>query len=406
MAVSETKVEAGRRDARAQPRAVTQADGKSSARRPMRVLHLIDVETENYFLNNLLKYSDPREVEYLAVTLGRTGGFTQGLAALGAKAYALNMSAHPYHPQTMARLWRIVREERIEIVHTHLFAPTLLGVTLARLSGRKVVVTRHHSDALHQLTNPLKRRLYLSLEHYINRQAHHLIAPSRRVREILVEREGVAPEKVSLIPYGQTAERFDAVTPAQIARVRAELGMDGRLALVCTARLYHRKGHVYLFEALAPLIAAGWQATLYLVGAGTERERLAQLAQQQGLAECVRFLGWRDDALAIMAAADLVVQPSLEDALSSALIEALMLERPIIATDISGVRDTLADGRFGVIVPPADAAALRQALRTMAAGLEAARESARLGRRYLLDYMHAGRVAAQHLACYQQLRAA
>src|SRR6185503_4418920 len=112
-------------------------------------------------------------------------------------------------------------------------------------------------------------------------------------------------------------------------------------------------------------------------------------------------LGWRDDALAIMAAADIIVHPSREDALSSAVIESLMLARPIVATDISGVRDILDDGKYGVIVPPADSEAFRSALQQVIDNLDGARERARLGRRYILEYMDSGRVARAYTECYK-----
>jgi glycosyltransferase involved in cell wall biosynthesis len=115
----------------------------------------------------------------------------------------------------------------------------------------------------------------------------------------------------------------------------------------------------------------------------------------------VQFLGWRDDALAIMAAADIIVHPSLEDALSSAVIESLMLERPIIATDISGVRDSLDDGKYGTIVPPADSEAFRIALQGVMSNPAEPRERARLGRKHILEYMDAGRVAHAYAECYK-----
>jgi glycosyltransferase involved in cell wall biosynthesis len=102
-----------------------------------------------------------------------------------------------------------------------------------------------------------------------------------------------------------------------------------------------------------------------------------------------------------MAAADVIVHPSLEDALSSAVIESLMLARPIVATDISGVRDSLDDGKYGVIVPPADAAAFRAALEQVIANLDEARERARRGREHILEYMDSGRVARAYTACYK-----
>jgi glycosyltransferase involved in cell wall biosynthesis len=386
---------------RANDESHSQAGSTHSLASALRVLHVINVEASNYFLNNLLDDTARADIQFFFVTFGSGGPFVAELRRRGGTAYALNIQNRSGYIRALRELAKIMRENKIDIVHTHLFEPTLVAMLVAKRLGRKVIVTRHHSDAVYQLKSKLKQKFYLSLERYINRHAQHIIAPSRMVRDILIKNEGVSPAKVSLIPYGQTSERFDLITPEALARVKAELGMSDTLALVCTSRLYERKGHVYLFEALAPLVRDGLKTTLYLVGTGEYRSHLEKVAHRLGLQNHVRFLGWRDDALAIMAAADVIVHPSLEDALSSAVIESLMLARPIVATDISGVRDSLDDGKYGVIVPPADAAAFRAALEQVIANLDEARERARRGREHILEYMDSGRVARAYTACYK-----
>lgn len=401
MSQSSANATSQREDHKSQSRAES-SPGASPA---LRVLHVINVEASNYFLNNLLDDTAKEDVQFYFVTIGQGGKFVAELRRRGATAYALNAVSRSSYVRALRELSQIIREHKIDIVHTHLFEPTLLGLLAAKSRGLKVIVTRHHSDAVYQLKSKIKQKFYLALERYINKHAHHIIAPSRMVRDILVEKEGVLPAKISLIPYGQTPERFDSTTPEAVARVQAELGMSASLALVFTSRLYERKGHVYLFEALAPLVREGLKTTLYLIGTGDYRAHLEQLIHRLGIQNHVRFLGWRDDALAIMAAADIIVHPSLEDALSSAVIESLMLARPIIATDISGVRDSLDDGKYGVIVPPANSDAFRSALQEVIANLDEARERAGRGRRHILEYMDSGRVARAYTECYKTVAA-
>ena len=371
--------------------------------RPIKVLHVLNVEKENYYLNNLCDFTDAKEIEYLFATFAPYSEFTEALRQRGKTVYFLDSMKRKEYPQAFRRLWKIMKSENPDIVHTHLFDPTLIGLTIAKRQKRRTVLTRHHSDAVHQLDSAFKRKFYLKLEDYINRRADHIIAPSQMVRDILVERENVAAAKVSVIPYGQTTERFDAVTPEKIEAVRTELDMERNLALVCTSRLFHRKGHTYLFEAFAGLVKNGLDATLYLIGTGDYQSFLTERAKHLAIENRVKFLGWRDDALAIIAAADIIVHPSLEDALSSAVIESLMFGKPIVATDISGVRDSLDNGKYGRIVPPADAESFRVALAETIQNLESAREKARAGRNYLLRYMDAGRVAGEYREMYRRL---
>lgn len=373
--------------------------------RPIRVLHVSYIETPNYFLNNLFDHTDRSDVIYSSVTLAKRAGFVEELEARGVTAYALNATSRSQYPRAVRQIRKIIQQENIDIVHTHMFDPTLVGLVAAKSCGRKVVVTRHHSDAMHAIPNQLKRRFYLGIENCVNKYSNHIIVLSRVSLDIVTNLEKVPREKVSLIPNAQTADRFRCITPAVTQRIREELGVGDHLALVCVSRLYHRKGHVYLFEALAPLIRSGLKANLYLVGVGSKeyRQELEKLAQQLGIHQQVKFLGWRDDVLEVISVADILVHPSLEDALSSTLIEALMLGKPIIASDISGARDSLDDGRYGVIVPPADANAFRSALEMVVANLDAFREKAQGGSQYILDQMGAPKVAEQHIACYQKV---
>lgn len=370
---------------------------------PLRVFHVVSVDKENYYLNNLTDYSDPESVEYSFVTLAPYCDFAKSLEERGKKVYCLDALDRKNYPRAILQLWKILKNENPDIVHTHLFDSSLIGLTVAKWQKHKTVLTRHHSDAIHEIASPVKRRIYLSLENYTSRKSDHIIAPSQMVRDFLVEKEGVRDEKVTIIPYGQTAERFDAVTADDIDTVRATLGMKKNLALVCVSRLFHRKGHQYLFQALAALTKNGLDATIYLVGDGDYKNTLKSLAQRLGIADRVKFLGWRNDALAIMAAADIIVHPSLEDALSSAVIEAIMLERPIVATDISGVRDSLDDGKYGEIVAPADSEAFRKGLEKTITNLDEAHQRAQRGRAYLLQYMDAKRVAGAYTKIYQDL---
>ena len=369
----------------------------------IKVLHIVSVETENYYLNNLVDFSDRSKVAYSFITFGAEGVFTEQMQKRGYTVYALNALHWKKRLTSLFQLKKLIKKENPDIVHTHLFIPSFWGLMLAKWQRRKTILTRHHSDALYVIPSAIKRSIWLSLEKYINRKADHIIAPSQMVYDILVKKEKVAASKVSLIPYGQTTERFSSITPEIIQAKRSELSMGKELSLVCVSRLFNRKGHQYLFEAMAALRKKGVEAALYLVGTGPHKEALEKMAADAGIADKVNFLGWRNDALAIMGAADIIVHPSLEDALSSAVIEAIMLEKPIVATDISGVRDTLDNGKYGVIVPPADSKAFEEAIANTIENLHEAKENAKKGRLYLLDYMSAQRVSTAYTTIYEQM---
>jgi glycosyltransferase involved in cell wall biosynthesis len=369
----------------------------------IKILHVLAVEKEAFYFNNLVDHSDQNEFVHAFANFAPPGEFADTMMRRGLSVSNLGRLNKVRVPLAFLDLWRTLHLEDPDVVHTHLFEPTFLGLLAAKMQGRKTVVTRHHSDAVHVLEPPMKRSFYLALERQNNRRADHIIALSKMVREYVVDREGTPADKVSLIPNPQTVERYDRITGSVIARKRLELDMDEQLSLVCVSRLYLRKGHAYLFEALAPLVSGGLRVKLYLVGEGDFRKQLEKQARDLGIGDNVEFLGYRDDALEIMAAADLIVHPSLEDALSQALIESLMLSKPIIATDISGARDILDDGKYGTLVRPADAAALKAAIADTIRNMDSARERAKSGRKYLLEYMDAQRIADEYGAIYRQV---
>jgi len=173
--------------------------------------------------------------------------------------------------------------------------------------------------------------------------------------------------------------------------------------LVTVSRLHPEKGLPVLLRAFA-LLPADLQ--LCIVGTGSERVRLEALASELGVGSRTRLLGWREDALSILAAADVVVHPSFHEALPSAVIEALALSKPIVASDVSGVRDILGDQEYGRVVPAGDAPVLASAIADTFADLASAQAAAAAGRTHLLEYTRPDRVAAAHLDCYRKVHGA
>ena len=378
-------------------------------KKQINVLHFTGLTVASAYFNNLQSYTDSEKIRYVFTTFTKKGEWSEQLEERGAKVYNLAVSKKDVDidwlelPKLYKPLTEIIEREKIDIIHPHLIFPTLFGIGLAKLKRKKSVFTRHHSDAIHVLDSAVKRNFYLRLENFVNKNADHIIAPSRTVRDILIEKENVPAEKVSLIPYGQTFERFSVITPEIVEQKRRELGMDKQFSMVCVSRLFHAKGQTYLLDALAPLFKNGLDAKLYLVGTGDYRAVLEEKVKNLDIAGSVVFLGWRDDVLAVIAASDLVVHPSLEDALSQSLIESLMLERPIVATDISGAGDTLGDGKYGKLVKPADAEDLRKGIEETIANLAEAGKKAVAGREFLLDYMSAEKACLEHEKIYENV---
>jgi len=285
-----------------------------------------------------------------------------------------------------ARLRRMARG--FEVVHFHTARAHALAPALAGLPLRRVVTRR--MDYVPR-GGPYVRHLY-------NRAVDAVIAISDGVRMALLQ-AGVRPERITVVPSGVDVDAY-AVPPGTRERLRDEWGWrpdDVGVALVGV--LERRKGHHVLIEAA--LRAAG-QLRYVFCGSGSEEAALRAHAGPLGAR--VRFLGFRSDVAAVLAAADVAVLPSLAEGLGVAALEAMAAERPVIASRVGGLGEVLDGGEAGVLVPPGDADALADALARLAADATLRARLAVAGRRRVVERHSAARMAAGTLACYGSAR--
>jgi len=129
-----------------------------------------------------------------------------------------------------------------------------------------------------------------------------------------------------------------------------------------------------------------------VVGEGPERAGLERQLEEEGLEEAARLVGWRRDAMTVMAAADAVVQPTLQEAFSQAMIEALWMRRALVITDVSGAPDIIDDGRNGLLVPRGDAAALASAVLRLARDADLRARLGEAGRAHVEQRLDIGKI--------------
>ena len=190
---------------------------------------------------------------------------------------------------------------------------------------------------------------YYDLKYY--RRCHHLIANTRDIADYLVT-GGWPRERVHYLPNFVAAAKAPPLPRASLATPA-----DAPLALAL-GRLHPNKAFDMLLAAVAELP----RLYLWLAGEGEEREILQRQARSLGIAERVRFLGWRDDTAALLAAADVFVCPSRREPLGNVVIEAWAAGVPVVATASDGPRALIADGETGLLVPIDDAGALARAI--------------------------------------------
>lgn len=215
--------------------------------------------------------------------------------------------------------------------------------------------------------------------------------------------QGVRPREALLaVPNGIRIERFEAANAAARAALRTQLALpDGTPLIGTVGRLNPVKDQAGLLRAFAEVHAARPDAVLVLVGDGALRAELEAQAAALGLATAVRFLGDRNDVRALLPGFDVFVLSSLSEGYSMALLEAAASALPIVATDVGGNREIVADGVNGLIVPSADAGALASALAALVADPARAVALGAQGRAWALREASIATMTARYEAIYR-----
>ncbi len=326
--------------------------------RALRVLHLRNADLlggpERLLLDQVERARGRDDARLTLVSFGREGAPHPLLDEARRRGLDARLVAQrgSYDPRLGRRVRALLHEVAPDVVVGHDYKANLLLRRAARLHGVPWVAVVHGYTA-----ENLKVRLFERWDRRALRHAAAVVVVSE-AGALTARAAGVAPERVHLVPNGIDADAVRRAAAAGRATLRARLGAspDERLVLAL-GRLSPEKGQRTLLQAWARL--APPHARLVLVGEGADRPALEALAAG---APAVTFAGWRGDPHACLGAADLLVLPSLREGLPLALLEAMAVGLPIVASAVGGVPDALDGGRAGVLVPPGDAAALAAAL--------------------------------------------
>ncbi len=260
-------------------------------------------------------------------------------------------------------LRRLIRREGVSLVHTHSSVDGWVGGAAARLAAVPVVRTRHVSIPIRRGFNPVYRWL-----------ADRVITSGEAIRCMVVS-AGVPPAHVIAIPAGVRLGDFAGAAAGN--EVAHTLGL-GRPVIGSVAMFRGSKGHDVLLEAFALLRSRHPDAHLLLVGDGGRRLWIESLARERGLADSVRFTGFRSDVPALLSAMDCFVLASTRtEGVPQSLLQACAAGVPVVASAVGGIPEVVQDRVTGLLAPPGQAAALASAIEATLADPVAAAARAR-----------------------------
>ena len=322
--------------------------------RPVRVMQLIDSMAfggAEVLLRDLTRGLLARGYQ-VSVKYSTPGPLAEDIQAMGVSTARFPRLGR-IDPFLLMQMWRHIRREKPDIVHTHLFKSDFHGRLAARLAKVPVVIsTLHNCDRWAQ--NPFFSRIY----GFTARFARKIIAVSDEVREYAIAQNLSSPETLKTIPNAISIENFKR-DEAVGAKIRSEFGISSTAPLLgIVARLSEQKDHANFLHAAALISQVQPQARFLIVGDGVLRQSLQELANSLGLGESVIFCGIRRDTQAIYSALDVLVFSSRWEGLPVVLLEGMAAGLPVVATDVGGIAGVLKDGETGYLVAPADPQAL------------------------------------------------
>jgi glycosyltransferase involved in cell wall biosynthesis len=360
------------------------------------VCHLIDSNVETPFFRSIARNQDRERFPVHIGSIAPPGALQEAMAREGTPTFSLGVSRRWQYGRAIARLVRVIRREKIALLHAHCFDPTAVGLIAARLAGIRFVFTRHHSD--HHIR--LGKRWHTRIDAWCARRADHVIAVSEATRRIMMDIERVPGERITVVHNGM--EPLREPEPEGVARVRRELGLTGAAICLTPARLHEEKGHRFLFDAVPGIVSRVGPVTFLLAGEGAHRADLEAQVRARGLQDRVRFLGWRKDVPELIGLSSLVVLPSLAESFGFSLLEAMSLGKPVVATTVGGIPEVVAAGETGLLVPPADAGGLGEAVGRVLGDPSLAAALGNAGRRRAASFSF-GRMIQGYEAVYGRL---
>lgn len=255
-------------------------------------------------------------------------------------------------------LWRLFRRERPAIVHTHTSKAGMLGRWAAWLAGVPVLVHTPHGHVFWGYFGPAKTRVFILLERLTALITDRLVMLTDQERLDHLRFRVAPEEKYITVHSGVDLGRFMA-RAGERNGVRKSLGIpDGAFVVGAVGRLTAVKGHRHLLDAARAVIDRYPETVFVFLGAGELLAELQRQAAALGIESNVRFAGWRPDVSLTMSAFDLFAFPSINEGMGKALVEAMAMEKPVVASRIGGITDLVNDGVNGFLVPPSDPEAL------------------------------------------------
>lgn len=275
------------------------------------------------------------------------------LEDIGIKVYYIEKGK--ISPINVAEIIKLIKREKVDLVHLHGYASANFG----RLAARKVGIPNIVHE--HAILNVLPHQFLV--DYLLKNKTDVAIAVAEAVKRFMIKGRSIPENRIKVVWNGIRIEKYQNVSRERIEKVKRAVGIqDGKKIVGTITRLRKEKGNAYFIEAAGQVCRSCPNVQFVIAGDGPLKEELMQCAQNLNLKHTTSFPGFVTDVPALLQAFDIVVMPSLTEGAPLALLEYMAAGRPIIATQVGGIGEVLKNNVSGILVPSADKNALANAI--------------------------------------------
>jgi len=329
------------------------------------------------------------------------GRFEEGLSGLGIRLIPVDMRQRPSF-KPISELVRIIKEKKITLVHSQGGRADFFARVAGKMARVPYIVSTVAMPVEGYDVGRWRKAVYNFLDRLTERYVDRFIVVSEVLKETLIKGHKIPPHKVVRIYNGIEIGQYRH--DATYADLRKEWGVPSHVPLIgAIGRLVWQKGLTHLLQAM-PLVFQEYPGTrLILVGDGPLQEDLRDQVRDLGIEASVVFVGFRIDIPAVLAALDLLVVPSVLEGFPMTTLEAMAMAKPIVATDINGIREEIHNGKTGILMPPADPQALAEGIKQMLKDRTQAKNLGTEARKHVEEMFDIKQQVALHEEVYEEL---
>jgi len=363
-----------------------------------KILHLtgsLSIGGAQRLILGLAQYTGRTDIEMHIFSFGKISkdSFLPDLQALDDLFLVLRPTSTLYDPRNVLFIVRYIRQNQIDILQTHMMDADIIGGIAGRLAGIPVISTLHNEPQNYDRHRFDRRWLAHVTARYLTT---HFVAVSKHIRKLFVEEWKIPEQKISAINNGVVLDNLLLIEDGTKAT-------DSRITVTNIASLSTQKAQHLLLEAAKIVLVEHPTTRFMIVGRGSLEESLKKKTAKLGISDQVIFTGVRRDIPDILAQTDIFVLSSLWEGLPLTAIEAMAAARPVVLTDVGGIKELVLSGIHGLIVPPGDVPALADSLISLIKNKPQRLEMGRAAREQVRHKFSIERNIKQYQALYKLL---